>query len=129
MWEAGAVARLLIVALVAVALWCVPSASADVTFGGCVRDDSSTAPCTATAPGLDQVLPLALAGDGQLYTGALREDTVSAFNRDGTGALSFIGCWQSPTLTIDRCGRRTRGLTNPTAIVPSPDGRNVYALG
>ena len=123
-------ARRLAVTLALAALWCAPAASADVTFGGCVRDDSSSAPCATIAPGLDQVLPLALAGDGQLYSAALREDAVSAFNRDATGALGFIGCWQGTTLAADRCaGRRARGLTYPTALVVSPDGRNVYAIG
>lgn len=110
-----------------------PHAIAGVTFRGCVRDDTSSAPCSAIAPAIDAALPIALspAGD-QVYTGSLGEDTVTAFGRDATsGALTNIGCWQTANpLRPDICGgRRATGLTYPTAVAASPDGRNLYAVG
>jgi DNA-binding beta-propeller fold protein YncE len=120
--------RSLLAALSLAAVWFVPAASADVTVGGCIRDDTSSAPCFATSPALDQVLPLAVFDD-QLYSGALRDDAVSAFDHDSGGSLGLLGCWQSSGFGADRCGGRTNGLRYTTAVVVSPDGRNLYALG
>lgn len=121
--------RSLLLALAVAALWAAPAASADVTFGGCVRDDASSAPCFGSVPGLDQVLPLAVVGE-QLYSGSLRDNAVSSFDHDSRGGTGFLGCWQTTSFGADICGgRRTRGLTYPTALVASPDGRNLYAVG
>lgn len=79
---------------------------------------------SAGVSGLDGVVALALSPDGKhLYAVGRTAGAVVAFARDGaTGALGFVGT----ELDAGVAGGSAVDLDQPTALVVSPDGGQVY---
>jgi DNA-binding beta-propeller fold protein YncE len=73
---------------------------------------------------------VAVSPDGQnVYVTSPTDEAVAEFTRNADGSLTPLGCianqmdFQSTTCTSNALGN---GLLNATAIVVSPDGKNVY---
>jgi 6-phosphogluconolactonase (cycloisomerase 2 family) len=98
---------------------------------GCISDDGSGGAC-ADGTGLDGAHGVAVSPDGNnVYTtAASTSDTLAIFSRNsGTGALTQLagtaGCI-SDTGSGGACADGNT-MDNPTSVIVSPDGRNVYA--
>jgi sugar lactone lactonase YvrE len=117
-------------------------------FGGyqdCLTSESTVSGCTfipGAATGddnspLDALGAVAVSPNGAaVYAGALGGDALTRFDRDAaTGALGFNSCTTSNT-NVGACaqlpGAVAGGLSTPLstveAVVPSADGKNVYAI-
>ncbi len=74
--------------------------------------------------GLDGVNDLAISPDGdQLYAAALHDNALAVFNRDpASGALSQIQVFRQGENGVT-------GISGPTAVTVSPDGRHLYVGG
>jgi len=62
---------------------------------------------------------------GNLYASGTGNNTVGVFARDRPGGAlrqRRHGCLGRP------CGERIKGLSDPSAVVPSPDARNLYVV-
>lgn len=96
---------------------------------GCVIEDPYDSPCAA-ATALDNPSAIAVSPDGKnVYATGFYGHSIVAFARDpATGALRQLpgtaGCTSASEADYE-CSY-AEGLGGPTALVVSPDGRNVY---
>jgi uncharacterized repeat protein (TIGR01451 family) len=105
---------------------------------GCVGVSGSGTSCDTELPaGLDNLYETALSPDGANAYEAVLGNEIAEFSRDGSsGTLSPLSspsdCIAAPDggLTTDECAQQTAsGLNGVAALVVSPDGKNLYAIG
>lgn len=94
---------------------------------GCISDDGTDRMC-AGGNALRGANALVASPDGkQVYVSAGDSDSVLTFNRDpATGILTQHGCMMQDAPAHGSC-TQAKGLSEPTALALSPDGRTLYA--
>jgi 6-phosphogluconolactonase (cycloisomerase 2 family) len=104
----------------------------------CIQEmGTSSSDCARTGPGLTYAAHLVVSPDGHnvYVTGFTLPGSIAEFSRNSTtGALTQLpasnACIQGAGSTPTECsGNVAKGLTNPSELVASPDGLNVYVAG
>jgi 6-phosphogluconolactonase (cycloisomerase 2 family) len=123
--------------------------SGALSFAGCITGDNRAStlighncePLATSSPegqasGLDGLDSLTLSADGgRLYTAAVSDDAVGAFDRDpGDGSLALAGCVTANTATAPcspiagaTAGGAGTGLDTPRSVAVSASGGQLYA--
>lgn len=103
-----------------------------LTAKGCIGEAGSNLDqCGQTAKGLARVGAVAVSRDGKsVYAVGESSNALVRFERDTTtGALTPKGCIGDAGSNLENCGKTAKGLSEPDAIVVSPDGKSVYVAG
>ncbi len=119
-------------------------ASGALSWAGCLSGEFESGGCSQVPSafpagansGLDRLLSVTVSDDGQsLYAAAHFDDGVVTFDRNRTnGAITYVGCVSGETQSAS-CSQVPSALLNGThsgldgavSLVPSADGRAVYA--
>ena len=99
----------------------------------CAEYPGSASDCTVDAKALNDPFDVALSPDGtNIYTAGYGGQRVGAFDRTSTGTATqkpgASGCLAASSQT-DSCGGTLQQGGNVEYVLPSPDGRHVYAMG
>jgi DNA-binding beta-propeller fold protein YncE len=99
----------------------------------CAEYPGSASDCTVDAKALNDPFDVALSPDGtNIYTTGYGGQRVGAFDRTSTGTATqkpgASGCLAASSQT-DSCGGTLQQGGNVEYVLPSPDGRHVYAMG
>jgi DNA-binding beta-propeller fold protein YncE len=114
--------------------WSHASVAAAATSGSvaltvCVAEPNSE-PCSAPGFGLTGAAAVAASPDGKnVYVAARSGNAVAVFDRQPGGGVTFRSCFTAVGGGGDSQCTQIYGLSSPSAIAVSPDGKNVYALG
>lgn len=105
---------------------------------GCIADQyqpissSGSTSCAATAPGLDMASDVVVSPDGRnVYVTAESSSTVDVFRRSSSGALSAVGCLETPSNSNANlnCAQKVPGLlVGPVKLAIAPSGRTLYVV-
>ena len=105
-------------------------AGGNLAYAGCVSDNGTGGLC-ADVPGapLGSTQEAAVSGDGKSLYVASVPGTVSVFDRDANGAITFGGCVSDDSANTGCANPPGNPLSGADDVEVSPDGNQVYVTG
>ena len=106
-----------------------------ISTHACIAEHGSGTPCPDSANGIEEPVDVAISPDGStLYAVDTTGHDVAWFARGTGGVLSQSGgpdeCIQDAAFpSSNECSSTAPGIADPSGVVISPDGDNVYTTG